>query len=247
MAAQIGAATVGLGAFYGHVLSRDALNDERLWPYPQVDVICAKGIVVTPDGKRFADEGLGGIYMANAIAGLADPLTATAVFDASVWEDARESDIVPPNPALTENGGTVLSADTLEDLAGKAGIDAAGLSATAEDFNGLVRAGSAPALTPERTTLAYPAHTLEKAPFYAIPLCAGITVTSGGLSVDGEARVLDGAGAPIPGLYAAGSVVGGLEGGPKAGYVGGLIKAFGIGRVAGRTVAAEIGAQVPGD
>ena len=247
MAAQIGAATVGLGAFYGHVLSRDALNDERLWPYPQVDVICAKGIVVTPDGKRFADEGLGGIYMANAIAGLADPLTATAVFDASVWEDARETDIVPPNPALTENGGTVLSADTLEDLAGKAGIDAAGLSATAEDFNGLVRAGSAPALTPERTTLAYPAHTLEKAPFYAIPLCAGITVTSGGLSVDGEARVLDGAGAPIPGLYAAGSVVGGLEGGPKAGYVGGLIKAFGIGRVAGRTVAAEIGAQVPGD
>ena len=72
-------------------------------------------------------------------------------------------------------------------------------------------------------------------------------MTSGGLSVDGEARVLDGAGAPIPGLYAAGSVVGGLEGGPKAGYVGGLIKAFGIGRVAGRTVAAEIGAQVPGD
>lgn len=241
MAMAIGAAGVGLDKFYGHVLSRDAMDSEKLWPYPQVDVICAKGVVVTPDGKRFADEGLGGIYMANAIAGLDDPLSAVAVFDASVWEDAKESDIVPPNPALAENGGTVLQADTLEDLAGKAGIDAAGLAAMAEDFNGLVRAGSAPALTPERTTMTYPAHTLEKAPFYAIPLCAGITVTSGGLSVDGQARVLDGAGKIIPGLYAAGSVVGGLEGGPNAGYVGGLIKAFGIGRIAGQTIAAEIG------
>lgn len=241
MAMAIGAAGVGLDKFYGHVLSRDAMNSDRLWPYPQVDVICAKGVVVTPDGKRFADEGLGGIYMANAIAGLDDPLSAVAVFDASVWEDAKESDIVPPNPSLAENGGTVLRADTLDNLADKAGIDAAGLAATADEFNGLVRAGSAPALTPQRTTMTYPAHTLEKAPFYAIPLCAGITVTSGGLSVDGQARVLDAAGNVIPGLYAAGSVVGGLEGGPNAGYVGGLIKAFGIGRIAGQTVAAEIG------
>ena len=59
--------------------------------------------------------------------------------------------------------------------------------------------------------------------------------------MDGRARVLDGAGKAIPGLYAAGSVVGGLEGGPRAGYVGGLIKAFGIGRIAGQTIAAEIG------
>ena len=241
MAMAIGAAGVGLDKFYGHVLSIDAMNSEKLWPYPQVDVICAKGVVVTPDGKRFADEGLGGIYMANAIAGLADPLSAVAVFDASVWEDAKESDIVPPNPALVDNGGTVLQADTLEELAQKAGIDGAGLSATADEFNGLVRAGSAPALTPERTTMTYPAQTIEKAPFFAIPLCAGITVTSGGLSVDGRARVLDGAGKAIPGLYAAGSVVGGLEGGPRAGYVGGLIKAFGIGRIAGQTIAAEIG------
>jgi fumarate reductase flavoprotein subunit len=29
----------------------------------------------------------------------------------------------------------------------------------------------------------------------------------------------------MPGLFAAGSTVGGLDGGPNAGYVGGLIKA----------------------
>ena len=237
MAVAAGAQTVGLDKFYGHVLSRDVLKNENLWPYPQVDVICAKGIVVTPDGRRFADEGQGGIYVTNAIAALDNPLSATAVFDRTVWEDARESDIVPPNPSLVENGGTVLEAGSLPELAALAGIDAAGLERTVNDFNELVRAGSAPALSPTRTTQNYPAHTIDKVPFYAIPLCAGITVTSGGIAVDGKARVLSQSGEPIAGLYAAGSTVGGLEGGPRAGYVGGLIKAFGIGLIAGRSIA----------
>ena len=140
---------------------------------------------------------------------------------------------------VTELGGVVLGdrAGSLPELAALAGIDAAGLERTVNDFNELVRAGSAPALSPTRTTQNYPAHTIDKAPFYAIPLCAGITVTSGGIAVDGKARVLSQSGEPIAGLYAAASTVGGLEGGPRAGYVGGLIKAFGIGRIAGRSIA----------
>ena len=43
-------------------------------------------------------------------------------------------------------------------------------------------------------------------------------------ALDGDCRVLDMAGMPIPGLYAAGSTIGGLDGGPHSGYVGGLIK-----------------------
>ena len=46
----------------------------------------------------------------------------------------------------------------------------------------------------------------------------------GGIAIDGDCRVLDMAGMPIPGLYAAGSTIGGLDGGPHSGYVGGLIK-----------------------
>jgi len=41
-----------------------------------------------------------------------------------------------------------------------------------------------------------------------------------------------GNGAPIEGLYAAGAAVGGIEGGPMAGYVGGLMKALVFGLVA---------------
>ena len=65
MATEIGAASVGLETFYGHVLSRDAMENDDLWPYPQVDLICAQSLVVDRAGRRFADEGQGGIYLAN--------------------------------------------------------------------------------------------------------------------------------------------------------------------------------------
>jgi len=235
MASEIGAASVGLETFYGHVLCRDALTNDRLWPYPQLDVVCAKGMAVDPAGRRFADEGLGGIFLANAIARLGDPLSATAVFDSTVWDDARTTDNVPPNPALPDAGGTVIEANDLAELAGRAGIDAAGLAETVAAFNEAVRSGGP--LAPARTTAVYPAHPLAAPPFYAIPLCAGITVTSGGLAVNGKGQVMDADDRPIPGLYAAGSTVGGIEGGPAAGYVGGLVKSFVIGLIAADTVA----------
>jgi fumarate reductase flavoprotein subunit len=46
----------------------------------------------------------------------------------------------------------------------------------------------------------------------------------GGIRIDTDARVLNEAGAPIPGLYAAGASTGGIEGGPAIGYIGGLSK-----------------------
>ena len=44
--------------------------------------------------------------------------------------------------------------------------------------------------------------------------------------MNGDAAVLDVNGQPIPGLYPAGSTIGGLNGGPNSGYVGGLINAL---------------------
>ena len=64
-----------------------------------------------------------------------------------------------------------------------------------------------------------------KAPFYAIPMCTGITYTMGGIRIDADARVLRPDGRAIGGLYAAGSTTGGLEGGERATYLGGLTRA----------------------
>nr|WP_173025560.1 FAD-binding protein [Acidovorax sp. SRB_14] len=57
-----------------------------------------------------------------------------------------------------------------------------------------------------------------------VPAIAGITYAMSGISIDGDGRILTREGQPIPGLYAAGCASGGLEGGEKTGYVGGLVK-----------------------
>src|SRR6202008_4790030 len=73
MAQAVGAATVGMDCFYGHLLSRDAMTNERLWPRPYVDALAVAGILVDGAGRRVADEGEGGVYLANAVARLEDP------------------------------------------------------------------------------------------------------------------------------------------------------------------------------
>ena len=237
MAEEAGAALVGLDKFYGHVLSRDVMTNEMLWPYPQLDALCAASVVVDANARRFADEGHGGIALTNVIAGLDQPLGAFVVFDADAWEEAKTEDIVPPNPSLIENGGTVFEAPSIEALAEAAGLDRDTLTKTVSDYNDAVAAETLASLSPARTSDVYQANPIRRPPFRAIPICAGITVTMGGIAVDGAAQVVRPDDTPIPGLYAAGSSVGGIEGGPRAGYVGGLIKAFLLGLVAAESVA----------
>lgn len=54
------------------------------------------------------------------------------------------------------------------------------------------------------------ANTLDEPPFEAYGITCGITFTFGGLKIDGAGAVLDCEQIPIPGLYAAGELVGGL-------------------------------------
>jgi fumarate reductase flavoprotein subunit len=67
-------------------------------------------------------------------------------------------------------------------------------------------------------------------------VCAGITYTLNGIAIDEWSRVLDRNGRVMPGLYAAGSTTGGLEGRERVGYVGGLCKAAVTGLRAGEDV-----------
>jgi len=52
IAAEAGAALVGLDRFYGHLLSRDAMENKDLWPYPQIDAVATAAIVVDRRGYR---------------------------------------------------------------------------------------------------------------------------------------------------------------------------------------------------
>ena len=58
---------------------------------------------------------------------------------------------------------------------------------------------------------------LSQAPYYAIKIAPGIHHTMGGVKIDPQARVIDTQGNPIPGLFAAGEVTGGVHGGNRIG------------------------------
>jgi fumarate reductase flavoprotein subunit len=237
MAQVAGAALTRLDRFYGHLLSRDAMTDRGLWPYPQIDAVATAAIVVDGGGRRLLDEGLGGISITNALARLDDPLCASVICDAPIWESAGRAAQIPPNPQLEQAGGTLHRADMLEDLARIAGLDPRAVCDTVAAYNHAVRSGHADALLPPRSAKSGNPRPIETPPFFAIPICAGITNTMGGIATDGHGRVRRATGseaAPggsvIEGLYAAGGCTGGLEGGGALGYVGGLIKAcvFGL-------------------
>jgi fumarate reductase flavoprotein subunit len=72
-------------------------------------------------------------------------------------------------------------------------------------------------------------------PYYAIKVTGALFHTQGGLAIDEHARVLDGAGMPLPGLYAGGGAACGLSGSHAAGYLSGngLLSAITLGRIAG--------------
>jgi fumarate reductase flavoprotein subunit len=240
MALEAGAAMRGMGGFYGHVQSRDALSNPRLWPYPTVDMPITAGIVVDSSGCRFADEGLGGIYMANAIARKPDPLGTVAVLDHLGWMTRATEFPLPANPLLVKVGATIHVAPDVTTLANLAGLPADILTATVSAYNQALVEGRGADLDPPRSPGAWAPKPIRTAPFYAIPLVAGVTYTVGGIAIDAQARVLTNSGAVIGGLYAAGSCTGGHEGGPVAGYTGGLGKALTFGWIAGESVVSYI-------
>lgn len=239
LATELGAATTGMEAFYGHLLVREAFENPKLWPYPQVDEIACAGVVVDRAGERVADEGLGGVYLANQIAHRVDPLGCHVIFDAAIWDTQGRQSRIPANPHLLRGGATLVEAPTLAALAERIGVSAQGLEWTVAAHNQAISTGQCAQLTPARSTAKHAPAPIVGAPFHAFAICAGITHTAGGLQIDERTRVLDQSGAPIAGLHAAGAAVGGIEGGPQAGYVGGLMKALVLGVVAAEQVAGE--------
>jgi len=230
MAGKLGLGLTGMDRFYGHVLSRDSLTNPGLWPYPQLDPLAANGIVVGPDGLRFADEGRGGVYIANEIAKLPDPSAAWAILDEAIWGSAGRQSLYPPNPHLLDAGGTLLRAETLDELARACALDPSVLAETVFEYNRAVEAGTDSLahldVPRSRNALAI------RGPYIAVPIAAGITNTMGGLAVDANARVIDRNGNPVEALYAVGASAGGLEGGRNVGYVGGLMRALTSGLLA---------------
>ena len=241
MAEAVGALLRGADRFYGHVQSIDAIEKPALWPYPVVDHPMCAGITVNATGKRFANEGLGGVFMANAIAAQGDPQGTVAIFDQRIWESAGKEGARPANSLLEKGGARIHRSDSLRGIAQLAGLPVEALQATVSAHNIAVETGKFDSLDPPRTdNPVNRAQAIMVPPFFAVPLCAGITYTMGGVAIDGQCRVEHRDGGVIEGLYAAGSTTGGHEGGPVAGYTGGLGKATTFGYHSGNCIGAAL-------
>ena len=174
------------------------------------------GIVVNRDGQRFIDEGADFRNYTYAKYGreiLGQPgQVAWQVFDAKVLDRLRDEYRIRQVSKVRAN--------TLDALAAKMdGIDGTVFLKTVAEYNGAVSSREADynpnvldgvgtvGLQPNKSNWAL---TIDKPPFEAYAVTCGITFTFGGLRIDNQARVLNDAGGAIPGLFAAGEMVGGL-------------------------------------
>jgi fumarate reductase flavoprotein subunit len=189
--------------------------------------------LVNPDGRRFIAEDAYHSVLTAAI--LAQGGLAYALFD----EAARAS--APPDPAygdvLTTGGtsdpqepGAVLRAGSIAELAAALGMDPGLLAHTAAAVNGDVRHGVDGVFGKDPALL----RPIATPPFYAVAVRpALVAVTGYGLRIDEQARVLDHADAPIPGLFAAGEATGNVLGELYIGSGNSLTSCFVFGRMAG--------------
>ncbi len=206
------------------------------------------GVIVNATGRRFVDEGAdfrNYTYAKYGRAILEQPAqTAWQVFDGKVLHLLREEYRI--------RQVTKARADTIAELAGKLeGIDRQAFVAEIAAFNRAVRQDIPfdPTVKDGRRTegLAVPksnwANPLDTPPFEAYQVTCGITFTFGGLRIDTAARVIDTEGEPLPGLFAAGELVGGLF---YFNYPGGtgLLSGAVFGRLAGGSVGQAAGVSV---
>lgn len=234
MGQSVGADVCHMDGFYGHLLVHEALNDRRFWPYPILDGLASRGVIVDRRGRRFVDEAHSGVTTTNAVARLQrDDAPCWLVFDSAAWNSIGSVGDTPPNPYLVDQDAGIVRSKSIRQLAAATSMDATELRDT-------IRAVS------ERPHAARPprsqAVAITRAPYFAVSVVAGVTFTLGGLRANSRAQVLDKDGRVLTGLYAAGGAMGGLHGGPRDGYLGGLLEAAVFGRIAGHH--AGIGSRV---
>lgn len=145
----------------------------------------------------------------------------------------------------------VIEADSIEELAQKAGIDPEGLKATIERFNGFARTGVDEDFKRGQSyydmAVADPNHTpnpclgtIEKAPFYALPVYPGTLGTKGGPVVNTNGEVMHISGETIEGLYAAGNVMACTTGHGYGGAGGTIGPGMTWGYIAGKHAAQKL-------
>ena len=205
----------GDGIVMAQAVGADLVDIEQIQLHPTVEQTTSMlitesvrgdgAILVNQSGHRFTNELL--TRDAVSAAELAqEGQYAYIIFDQKLRDNLKAIE------KYVKNGLTV-QADTLEELARKLNIYPYFLTMTMNEWNEAVATQNDAKYG--RTTGMN--ENLTTPPYYAIQIAPGIHHTMGGVKIDTSAEVIDTNGNPIPGLFAAGEVTGGVHGGNRLG------------------------------
>ena len=192
----------------------------------RLDLDSGRFILVDGSGRRFIDEDASRDQLSAAIIGCEGGRAYSITDNATVdfYDLISKKDIY--RGLLT---GDALRAPTLEALAERIQLPAEALKQSVASFNDDVsnKRGKCGRI------LCAP---ISKPPFWASRIVLTVHSTMGGVAIDPNGAVLDRAGNPIPGLFAAGEIVGNLHGRNRIGG-NGIGAAITMGRIAGQSAA----------
>ncbi|QUH24627.1 flavocytochrome c [Serpentinicella alkaliphila] len=174
------------------------------------------GVLLNKDGVRFTNETLKPLDLVPQVLAQKDRV-GYVIFDSEVAETS--------NGKAAIEKGRMIQAETIEELAQKLELDPAVVVESIKSFNdGVDEFGRG---TVGKVTVG---------PFYGVEVRPSSHYTMAGITINENAQVTDTNGVAIPGLYAAGEIVGGLYG---SGRVAGNNTTENIvfGKIAGRNAA----------
>ncbi|MBL8966446.1 MAG: flavocytochrome c [Spirochaetaceae bacterium] len=227
MAERIGAALVGMEYIQMLPLGDPKTGVLEGWVGFNVEDY----IYVNKDGKRFVSEAERRDVMTQALIKQRDQYMFV-LCDAHSMPTPQSKNSFNESAEDCVKKGTAFTADTIEELAVKIGVDPAALRATIDEYNRGVEAKS------DALGKKLLGNKLDKAPYYASPRVPTVHHTMGGVKIDTACRVIDAKGAAIPGLYAAGEVTGGIHGSNRLGG-NALADTIVFGRIAGKNAGAK--------
>lgn len=184
------------------------------------------GILVDPfNGQRVVNEWGNRKERSDAILNTGHP--CIGIVD---LKGVKESEI---NLGNSLNQKKIIEFENLAELAGFYGIPFSPLEKTVKNYNSLIKKEKKDQFGKKLDHRAFP---LKHPPFYGIRLWPKVHYTAGGIGINSNAQVINYYNQPIPNLYAAGEVCGGIHGASRLGSCA-LTECIVFGRIAGQQVA----------
>lgn len=208
--------TTGDGMIMAEKLGAALVGMENIQTYPTCSPVTGVlsyvadtrfdgAILVNKEGNRFVEELDRRDVISKAILSQTDGM-GYLVWDKTIKDGSHMNEYMDEFEKLVKQG-TIIEANTIEEAAEFFEINVDQLKKTIANYNKFAEKGKDEDFNRRGELIG-----LTEAPYYIQKVAPSVHHTMGGLKIDTQARVIDREGNPIPGLFAAGEVTGGIHG-----------------------------------